>query len=254
MLTLHSFLRQTDSLTAGYKKISGVRIAAAASLLIIGVATAHTDISYTMAKEKTVETGTPIKGTIGEEESDTKAKVQNGFENLALSLDMLSKNLVSENLDVNSEKLEETKEVISLKVKEKANETVKEANLLSQDDYSVLLRIVEAEAGGEDLQGKVLVANVVMNRVYSNYFPNTVREVVYERVQFSPVGDGRINTVTISDDTVTAVGLALGGEDYSQGAFYFSARDKADASSMRWFDANLKWLFKHGGHEFYTFR
>ena len=61
---------------------------------------------------------------------------------------------------------------------------------LEDQEYQVLLKIVEAEAGGEDLTGRVLVANVVMNRVRSDRFPNSVSEVVYQRsggsVQFSP--------------------------------------------------------------------
>lgn len=45
-------------------------------------------------------------------------------------------------------------------------------------EYNVLLRIVEAEAGGEDITGKMLVANVIMNRVQNGRFPDTVTEVV----------------------------------------------------------------------------
>ena len=55
------------------------------------------------------------------------------------------------------------------------------ANLnLDEQEYQVLLRIVEAEAGGEDTIGKMLVANVVMNRVRSEIFPATVTGVVYQ--------------------------------------------------------------------------
>ena len=49
----------------------------------------------------------------------------------------------------------------------------------------MLLRIVEAEAGICDYQGKLLVANVVINRVESGSFPNTVTEVVYQKIRFS---------------------------------------------------------------------
>lgn len=66
---------------------------------------------------------------------------------------------------------------------------------LEDQEYQVLLKIVEAEAGCEDTEGRMLVANVVMNRVRNGYFPNTVTEVVYQRqdgtAQFSPVSDGR---------------------------------------------------------------
>ena len=81
--------------------------------------------------------------------------------------------------------------------------------LMSDEDYDTLLRIVEAEAGSEDIKGRVLVANVIMNRMKSDDFPNTVTEVVWDNSdgvpQFSPTYDGRINEVTVSDETKEAV-------------------------------------------------
>ncbi len=127
---------------------------------------------------------------------------------------------------------------------------------VAQEDYDALCRIVQAEAGGEDIQGKVLVAEVVLNRVLSGDFASTVYDVVFERnggrPQFSPTVDGRYYSVTVTDDTISAVDQALYGEDVSQGALFFSARSKANPNDMAWFDSNLKWLFAHGGHEFYT--
>ena len=74
-----------------------------------------------------------------------------------------------------------------------------EKTKISDKDYETLLAIVEAEAGGEDIKGRILVANVIFNRVKSDQFPDTVTEVVYERSggspQFSPTADGRIHTV-----------------------------------------------------------
>ena len=58
----------------------------------------------------------------------------------------------------------------------------------------MLLRIVQAEAGICDDKGKILVANVIINRVKSSRFPGNVRDVVYQRSQFSPVSNGTINT------------------------------------------------------------
>lgn len=126
---------------------------------------------------------------------------------------------------------------------------------MTEEEYEMLLRIVEAEAGGEDTEGKILVANVVLNRVESNKFPDTVEEVIFQRngkvTQFSPVADGRYYTVEVSEDTVEAVNRALAGEDLSQGALFFAARRSANSKSMRWFDTHLTYLFKHGGHEFF---
>ena len=126
---------------------------------------------------------------------------------------------------------------------------------LSDKDYEALLRIVEAEAGGEDQNGKLLVANVVLNRVNNERFPDTVWDVVMQReqgiAQFSPTVDGRYQNVHVSDDTVEAVERALYGEDISQGALYFCAREKADSDRLKWFDRKLTRLFSYGNHEFF---
>ena len=50
---------------------------------------------------------------------------------------------------------------------------------LSEHDYQILCRIVEAEAGGEDINGRILVANVILNRMESPIFPGTVEGVVF---------------------------------------------------------------------------
>ena len=127
---------------------------------------------------------------------------------------------------------------------------------ITDEDYTTLLKIVEAEAGGEDYTGKLLVANVVLNRVKDESFPDSITEVVYQtsngRAQFSPVGSGRIEKVTVSEETITAVTDALNGADESEGALYFAARKYADPDKMRWFDEKLLFLFAYGGHEFFT--
>lgn len=128
--------------------------------------------------------------------------------------------------------------------------------MLSQKDKTVLLRIVEAEAGTEDLKGKMLVANVVLNRVNcKTEFPDSVTDVVFDHTggvyQFSPIGDGRYWSVTISNETKEAVKRVLNGEDPSKGALYFMARKYAAAHNVNWFDQNLTRLYEHGGHEFF---
>lgn len=126
---------------------------------------------------------------------------------------------------------------------------------LSDTDYDSLLRIVEAEAGGEDMDGKLLVANVVLNRVNNEKFPDTVTEVIMQKgqgvAQFTPTVDGRFQNVTISEETYEAVERALYGEDISKGALYFCARQKADSGKLKWFDQNLTKLFSYGNHEFF---
>ncbi|MBP1756403.1 MAG: putative rane protein [Firmicutes bacterium] len=126
---------------------------------------------------------------------------------------------------------------------------------VTDEEISMLERIVQAEAGGEDMVGKILIVNVILNRIEDDKFPDSVEDVIFQNkngeYQFSPVDDKSYWSVKISDKTKDAVIRALEGEDHSEGALYFIARKRTSSSSAAWFDNNLKWLFKHGGHEFY---
>lgn len=127
---------------------------------------------------------------------------------------------------------------------------------LSEADYEALLKIVQAEAGNQDETGKMLVAGVVLNRVKDEKFPDTVTEVVMQqengRYQFSPVANGSYYRVKVSSETKKAVERVLKGEDITEGALYFAAREYADPEKMKWFDNSLEKLFSYGGHEFFT--
>lgn len=123
---------------------------------------------------------------------------------------------------------------------------------ITDDDYQVLLKIVHAEAGGEDIIGRILVANVVLNRLEIGFGGRTISDVVFDEGQFAPVANGRIFKVKPDETTVEAVERALNGEDHSQGALYFMCRPLASKKGIRWFDKHLQFLFKHGCHEFFV--
>jgi len=119
------------------------------------------------------------------------------------------------------------------------------------ESQKILERIVEAEAGDQDMKGRMLVANVIMNRTKSGKFPTTVKGVVFSPGQFSPVSNGRYYQVTVSKETKEAVKRVLQGEDYSKGALYFMCREASTPSNVMWFDSDLTRLFKYGDHEFF---
>ncbi len=123
---------------------------------------------------------------------------------------------------------------------------------ISDEEYQVLLRIVESEAPCEDIEGRMLVANVVLNRVHADQFPDTISEVVFQKGQFAPVSDGMYYKRTVSEKTIEAVERVLAGEDNSQGALYFVARALASEEGLKFFDEKLEKLFKHGVHTFYA--
>lgn len=121
----------------------------------------------------------------------------------------------------------------------------------TDSDYQVLQRIVQAEAGICDEKGKILVANVIINRVRDKEFPDNITDVVYEKSQFSPVIDGSINTCRVTSQTIDCVDRALAGEDYSKGALYFMNRSGSEAGNIKWFDGRLSFVMQHGRHEFF---
>lgn len=139
----------------------------------------------------------------------------------------------------------------------RAAEMASTPKMMSDMDYDTLLRIVEAEAGTEDIKGRVLIANVIMNRVKNEGFPDNITDVVWEYdngvPQFSPTYDGTIYTVTVSDETREAVKQAMEGVDYSEGALFFIQKSAAEEHNVEWFEKDLKKLFKYGCHEFYTY-
>lgn len=90
----------------------------------------------------------------------------------------------------------------------------------SSSDVNLLAKLVYAEARGEPYKGQVAVAAVVLNRVRSSQFPNTVAGVIYQRNAFSCVNDGQIN-LTPNAESKRAAQDALGGWDPSSGSLYY---------------------------------
>ncbi|WP_078546691.1 cell wall hydrolase [Litchfieldia alkalitelluris] len=79
---------------------------------------------------------------------------------------------------------------------------------ISENEIDLLARIVRAEAQTEPFEGKVAVAAVVLNRVESPLFPDTIREVIYQPRQFQPVSNGQINKPA-DKESIKAVHAAL---------------------------------------------
>lgn len=90
----------------------------------------------------------------------------------------------------------------------------------SNSNLNLLSRLVYAEARGESYTGQVAVAAVVLNRVESSSFPNTIAGVIYQKGAFDVVSDGQIN-MTPNTTAIKAAQDALNGWDPSYGAIYY---------------------------------
>lgn len=118
---------------------------------------------------------------------------------------------------------------------------------INEEDAYMLAKIAMAEAEGEDTIGKALVIRVVLNRVETTEFPDTVEAVITQKGQFTPMRNDRYKKVEPNEDCYEALQMVENGWDESQGALYF----EATAGKSTWHSNNLKELFIHGGHTFY---
>lgn len=102
----------------------------------------------------------------------------------------------------------------------------------SASEQDLLSRLVEAEAKGESYAGKVAVATVVLNRVESDRFPDSIKGVIYDGKQFSPVLNGSINQ-SASHESKRAVKEALAYQGYDNESLFFYNPDKAQSEYLR---------------------
>ena len=118
------------------------------------------------------------------------------------------------------------------------------------DEVFWLGRIIHAESRGEPLIGQIAVGNVVLNRVRSAYYPNTIYGVIFDRkygVQFSPVLDGSIYNTPGYNATLAAK-ICLEGTSLSDNALFFLNPKTAESN---WIVRSREYAYTIGGHDFY---
>ena len=91
---------------------------------------------------------------------------------------------------------------------------------VSNSDFELLARIISAEARGEPYIGQVAVGAVVLNRVESSSFPDSISGVVYQPGAFTAITDGQINEA-VTESARRAAQEALNGSDPTGGALYY---------------------------------
>lgn len=120
----------------------------------------------------------------------------------------------------------------------------------SYDEILIFQKLLAAETTGGDFNSKCNVASVIWNRLNSDEYPNTIREVIYQRnggIQFSPTADGRINTVTVTEDDILAIEYTF---LFGSTAYDCIAFDNVRGKS--WNKNNLEYVFTDSiNHSFY---
>lgn len=129
----------------------------------------------------------------------------------------------------------------SIQVTELTEEDIAEENYW--DELELLAQVVEAEAGNQDMTGKRLVVDVVLNRVDSPLFPDTITEVLEQKNQFSTMWNGAVEDAGwhMQEDDYTAVMMEVTGKRLDYDIYYFTAGEYNDS---------CKPAYIHGDHYF----
>lgn len=123
----------------------------------------------------------------------------------------------------------------------------------SERDTQLLAKVIHWEARGESYSGKVAVGAVVLNRIKSSKFPNTLRAVIYQPKQFSGADTTAFANIKPDSSSLDAAKEALRGSDPTNSALYFLNQDKVIARRgglPSWLQ-RLSFTVKIGNHWFY---
>lgn len=143
-------------------------------------------------------------------------------------------------------------ESTSVKETEKADSTLGENTVISYTDeeLEMFYWVVEGEVGGCSEASKIAVANVIINRVKSPKFSNTLKGVMTAKSQFSAINNYYNRRRAPTKSTIDCVNRALNGEDNTNGAIYFYSVKYCSASSARWFES-LTFCFEIDGQRYF---
>lgn len=182
--------------------------------------------------------------------------------------------VTTDNTEVSEDKTEESSEDTESVINQPSEDTANQSNdtkemssatgkkskktkKYTKSELRLMASIINCEAGGESYQGKLAVGIVVMNRVKAKNFPNTVRKVIYQKFQFSPVRNGMLDKKLKQYDQgkihsaqwkscISAAKKALNGQKY-----IIKSGKKKSMSGIKFFSVQLAGAkFRLGGHRF----
>ena len=159
---------------------------------------------------------------------------------LFLTCMLISTNLIySNDLDINSNENLYPTQVQT--VKQQKREVIN----ITNEELLLLSKLVTGEARGESYEGQVAVAAVVINRVKDPRFPNSIKDVIYQKNAFSVVNNGSIN-LQPTESAYSAAQDALYGKDPTDKAIYFW---NPDIATCKWIKT-LNPYMRIGNHVF----
>lgn len=126
-----------------------------------------------------------------------------------------------------------------------SNQNISYAATSNTSDIQLMARAINGEARGEPYEGQVAVGAVILNRVKSSKFPNTIAGVIYQSGAFTAVSDGQINVPIEEGSTVyKAAKDAMNGWDPTGGCIYYFNPNTA-TNKWIWSRPQVKTIGKH---------
>ena len=174
------------------------------------------------SEQPEVTTITETKG----ENTNTHTAVQAISQNIVASAQEMtdaSQQVIADNIAKKEEEERLAREKAEQEAKEKAEREAREAYVRANQE--LLASIIYCEAGNQPYEGQVAVGAVIMNRVKSGSYPNSIEEVIYQSGQFGPAATGWLNRVRsskgYSQTALQAAGDALNGSNPIGNCLYF---------------------------------
>ena len=143
-----------------------------------------------------------------------------------------------------------TKEEPESEEVEEEEETQTSVISYTDTEFDMLCCVLQGEVGNCSESSKIAVANVIINRVKSSSFPNTIEGVLTQANQFTAVKGYYNGTSTPSQNTIDCAERALAGEDNTNGAVYYYAVNYCSSSSAAWFET-LTFCMEIDGQRFF---
>lgn len=171
-------------------------------ILVGGVVVTAVAIPYTMAhkqKELNEKIIVEYEAIIEQHQAEVDSLLKSAEE---VQAELDSKNKQIQELEAENQALEGVRSIIIDNV----------GYYPSTYERQLLERLVECEAGAESMTGKIAVVNVVLNRIKSDDFPDSITDVIYQKNQFEPVVVGIIDNKQASQESIEAVKRAFTGE------------------------------------------
>lgn len=178
--------------------------------------------SQAASEQPEVTTITETKG----ENTNTHTAVQAISQNIVASAQEMtdaSQQVIADNIAKKEEEERLAREKAEQEAKEKAEREAREAYVRANQE--LLASIIYCEAGNQPYEGQVAVGAVIMNRVKSGSYPNSIEEVIYQSGQFGPAATGWLNRVRsskgYSQTALQAAVDALNGSNLIGNCLYF---------------------------------